>query len=438
MSASVPSPGAPQTILIILTAVLCVICMGGGIIIGYFLHPESCNALPGTYGVQRWNLERFGNTANGVPATLIQCENQINNIEPETQSYLENCQVEACQAELCDLPIPRSYIAYHLGGETITIDGKLTDRAWQDVSWTEPFVDIRGEDYAIPPLLTRAKIRWNDEFLFVGGYIQDRDIWANKTLHDTTVYQDNAFQVLLDTEGSNHKYKEIVINALGTISDTMLSRPYLDDGEPLFLWESRLLRAVHVEGSLNDPTSQDSFWSVEMAIPFSDLIGGTEKSNDPPKDREVWNFNFARSHYKVEVVDDKYHKILDKAADWWVWNTPAEINIHIPDRWGLVQFRRQKVNSTTFVKDPYWEVTSALRDIYKAEHSYRAVTGRYTERVDKLNLPPYISSGRCFESPYIKVDWSGFTATVRPNDRDLKDGHIRTDRYLWFGNTRIR
>lgn len=85
MSASVPTPGAPQTILIILTAVLCVICMGGGIIIGYFLHPEGCSALPGTYGIQRWNLERFGNSANGVPATLIQCENQINNIEPETQ-----------------------------------------------------------------------------------------------------------------------------------------------------------------------------------------------------------------------------------------------------------------------------------------------------------------------------------------------------------------
>lgn len=53
--------------------------------------------------------------------------------------------------------------------------------------------DIRGEDYAIPPLLTRAKIRWNDEFLFVGGFIQDRDIWANKTLHDTTGKSYRAF-----------------------------------------------------------------------------------------------------------------------------------------------------------------------------------------------------------------------------------------------------
>lgn len=35
--------------------------------------------------------------------------------------------------ECWDLGMPRNYIAYHLNGKTITIDGKLDDDAWKEV-----------------------------------------------------------------------------------------------------------------------------------------------------------------------------------------------------------------------------------------------------------------------------------------------------------------
>ena len=38
------------------------------------------------------------------------------------------------------LKLPRNYVAYHLNGKTVNIDGQLTEEAWTEVPWTETFV----------------------------------------------------------------------------------------------------------------------------------------------------------------------------------------------------------------------------------------------------------------------------------------------------------
>ena len=41
----------------------------------------------------------------------------------------------------CVLPFPRSHVVYHLDEqESIDVDGKLNDKAWTRVSWTEDFI----------------------------------------------------------------------------------------------------------------------------------------------------------------------------------------------------------------------------------------------------------------------------------------------------------
>jgi hypothetical protein len=47
---------------------------------------------------------------------------------------------------------------------------------WQEVAFTEDFGDITTN--FTPPFVTKAKVRWNDEFLFVGGWIQDTAVGA--------------------------------------------------------------------------------------------------------------------------------------------------------------------------------------------------------------------------------------------------------------------
>lgn len=278
------------------------------------------------------------------------------------------------------------------------------------------------------------KLRWDNTYLYIGAILQDTDIWANKSLRDTTVYEDNAFQVLLDTEQSFHKYKEIVINALGTVSDTMLTRPYLDDGEPLVLWDSNLIRAIYIDGQINNHDVPDKFWQVEMALPFKTLVAGTKVSSNPPKDKDVWRANFVRSNWETYIAAGKYQKKLDTVAEWWAWNSPGVTNIHLPNRWGLLQFRTSAVNASTFQTDEYWFAREALSEIYRAEKSYKANTGRYTDNLNRLKLLPYILSGQCMRKPQIKLNLAGFIASVNASRRDLKQINIRTDRYVWFGN----
>jgi hypothetical protein len=50
-----------------------------------------------------------------------------------------------------------------------TIDGDLDKPFWTDVDWTDDFVDIATD--TSPGFRTKAKMRWDDEFLYVGGWM---------------------------------------------------------------------------------------------------------------------------------------------------------------------------------------------------------------------------------------------------------------------------
>jgi hypothetical protein len=88
---------------------------------------------------------------------------------------------------------PRSYISYKTT-DPPTIDGVLDEDAWQEVGWSEPFVDILGSSGPVPRFQTRMKMRWDDEFLYIAGALQEPDVWANVTQHDAVIFQDNDFE----------------------------------------------------------------------------------------------------------------------------------------------------------------------------------------------------------------------------------------------------
>ncbi|ESO90042.1 hypothetical protein LOTGIDRAFT_164342 [Lottia gigantea] len=411
---------------VIVTAVIAALSMGAGLIIGYLLRPAMHKPVNSGHIIV--------DSHNRTYEHLIQNCSQAAKGEAYVQKYLQAHDIQACRAYTCHIPLPKTYQVYHLETEVITIDGKLDDKGWKDVPWSDPFIDIKGADFPKPKFETRIKVRWDDTHFYFAAYMEETDVWANKSLHDTTVYQDNAIQVLLDTRQSNHKYKELTINAIGTMSDMMLTRPYMNDGEPLSFWESDVNRAVFVDGPINNPNKDNKFWTVEMSIPFATLYAGLYRQHDYPSDGETWRANFVRPEYETEVVDGKYQKKLGVEASWWVWSSPGVSNIHLPDRWGLLQFTKAVVNTSTFEFGKEWIVTNALLDTFRAEKAYKAVNGRYTDDVTLLDIPPYVLSGKCIKKVEVKIDWGGFTVTVYPNDNKLKEGHIRTDRYIWYGD----
>lgn len=45
------------------------------------------------------------------------------------------------------------------------------------VAWTEDYEDISGPTFPTPRFFTRSKMRWDDNFLYVGGYLHEPNVW---------------------------------------------------------------------------------------------------------------------------------------------------------------------------------------------------------------------------------------------------------------------
>ena len=50
---------------------------------------------------------------------------------------------------------------------------------WDEVPWTKDFVDISTK--VVPRFKTSAKLRYDDDFLYVAAKIQEPEVWANIT-----------------------------------------------------------------------------------------------------------------------------------------------------------------------------------------------------------------------------------------------------------------
>lgn len=222
----------------------------------------------------------------------------------------------------------------------IRIDGRLDDAAWSNAEWTDSFVDIRGAKYPKQPpprFRTRAKMLWDDRYLYIGAELDEPHLRATLTEHDSVIFHDNDFEVFLNPSGDSLNYFEFEINALNTSWDLFLAKPYRQGGKADNSWDiPGLQTAVHVDGTLNDPTDIDRGWSVEIAFPWTAFALRAPVKR--PQSGDTWRVNFSRVEWRFNVVNGKYQNVPGAPEDNWVWSPQGVIDMHIPDRWGYVRF----------------------------------------------------------------------------------------------------
>ena len=238
--------------------------------------------------------------------------------------------------------------------EAPAFDGDLEAGPWSLASWTEPFGDIEGDSRPRPRHLTRAKMLWDDENLYVACRMDEPDLWGTYDRRDMIVFHENDFEVFIDPDGDEDEYYEIEINVLGTIFDLFLHQAYRRGGPAEHGWDSENLRwAIHVDGTINDPRDVDRAWVVELAIPFRDLVPPTRREDgsawdlppiaehlrEPvPTVGDVWRLNFSRVQWDLEVDQGVYRKVEGRPEHNWTWTPQWEINMHVPSRWGYLRF----------------------------------------------------------------------------------------------------
>ncbi|MFQ9697388.1 MAG: carbohydrate-binding family 9-like protein [Zhenhengia sp.] len=216
-----------------------------------------------------------------------------------------------------------------------TLDGNIDKPFWEDIPFTDYFVDIEGDKRPMPRFKTRAKMTWDDENFYFGAVLEGPEIWATLTERDCVIFQDNDFEIFIDSNSDTHAYFEFEMNALNTVWDLMLTKPYRDGGKPINAFDIQGMQtAVHIDGELNNPKADNKRWMVEVVMPFAVLRQGQDDYNRNPKAGEYYRVNFSRVHWRVDETETGFTKQINPETgrsypeDNWVWAPTGLINIH--------------------------------------------------------------------------------------------------------------
>nr|WP_319272502.1 carbohydrate-binding family 9-like protein [uncultured Draconibacterium sp.] len=316
---------------------------------------------------------------------------------------------------------PNTYIAGQ-SRDAITIDGQANEPAWINAAWTSEFIDIQGANMPHPTYPTQIKMLWDDTNLYIFAELVEENIWAYYDKQDMIVYHENDFEVFIDPNGDTHNYYEFEVNAQNTLFDLFLDKPYRNGGKPDIEWNARDFKsAVHLDGTLNDPTDTDKKWCVEMAIPFSSLT--TDGNFIQPKAGDIWKINFSRVQWQTEIIDGKYTRKTNEDGkllpeDNWVWSPQGVINMHFPERWGLIQFSHEFPESThaSFQVPEEELLVRHLWHVFYAQRDYQSEHKTFCNNLATLGIPANGKENNTSFSMEINATEKTFTATLKTNN----------------------
>lgn len=301
---------------------------------------------------------------------------------------------------------PKSYVCYKTLNN-IVVDGDIATKEWEGAPWSDLFVDIEGDKRDKPLQDTRVKMLWNDTYLYIAADLKETDVWAYLTERESAVFYDNDFEVFIDPDGDSHTYFEYEVNALGTIWDRLLIKPYRDMGSPaLSGWNfNGMQSAVKVYGTINDGDDIDQGWTVELAIPISSVCEGVGGGRFRAGDQ--WRVNFSRVEWATQFREGKYHKVAnpntgvmgDGSEYNWVWSPQGMVNMHAPETWGFVQFSDIVVGRGTekFMHKGNEDVRWALRRLYYRQRDWAQAKGAYATNLKDLRVDEIKVEGLKFE-----------------------------------------
>jgi hypothetical protein len=253
--------------------------------------------------------------------------------------------------------------------EKIKIDGQLSEKAWKLAPKSPRFVEVVSGAPAIYD--TRSALLWDDDYLYIGFWIEEPFVEAYQTERDSLIFLENDVEVFID---GGDAYYEFEINALNTVYEVFMiwKDAYRRGGEfdvPEFdvlerdaytfggnddrsgehfwkgthprglRWAFRdwdfpgLKTAVHIEGKLNDKSTIDKGWKVELAFPWQGMKWLANGRSLPPKEGDEWRIQFAR-----------YEKLISTGAHvGWTWDKIGWADNHRPEAFTRIIFSNSNV-----------------------------------------------------------------------------------------------
>ena len=178
----------------------------------------------------------------------------------------------------------------------LVIDGKLEEKAWQQVTPIETF--LVAELKTTVPDKTQVYIVHDDVALYVGfRCFQDKSTMiANQTRRDGSFKFEDHVAIYLDTYHDKQRTYGFAVNPLGT---------QLDEKQGDLGWDGEWAAAASMA---------DTAWTVEMKIPYQIL-------DLPRTEKQTWGLNIVRRHQS-----------LDRTSTW----ADTGVNVSDANRFGTL------------------------------------------------------------------------------------------------------
>lgn len=329
-----------------------------------------------------------------------------------------------------DIVIPQNYVVHKT--KPLNIDGLPTESEWQNTNFTSYFEDIEGGKKLKPYYDTKVKMLWDDKYLYVYARLTEEHIWGDITKRDEVIFYNNNFEVFINPANDTYAYGEIEVNALNTVWDLLLNQPYSRGGKAINAWNlDGFKSAVHTKGTLNNPNDKDEYWAIEMAIPMSALVE-IKQPHNLPKNEEIWRINFSRVEWQHEIVNGKYARKKEQGKYLpeynWVWSAQNEINMHLPEMWGYIQFSTLQPQDIEFKQIDDVISKQVAYAVYKKVLKGQIPRLKNLSSGDKVSFETFTIQGIRFQSTYYKTVY-GFEVTIE-NLQNKNKFVIDTDGYL--------
>jgi hypothetical protein len=123
-----------------------------------------------------------------------------------------------------------------------------------------------------------------------------------------------------------------------------------------------------------------------------------------------WQTDIAEGQYKRKR-DEQTGRLLPE--DNWVWSPVGVINMHYPEKWGLVYFSENEpnINKVTFELPEEERLADYLWLLYYKQQKYRSENKMYASGLQELNFPENPEPGINFSMHSTDVQFSASLET---------------------------
>lgn len=258
------------------------------------------------------------------------------------------------------------YLCHKTEGN-ILIDGDLSKKAWQNADLSLRFIDVIDGAPALYD--TRAALKWNDDYLYIGFWCEEPYPRAHITKRDSPLWLENAVEIMID---GGDTYYELQVNAINNIYEALyiwqdayrrdpryIAEPAFDvyqndatvfggnhDRNDECFWRGShprgkrwaflnwdfpgLQTVVKIDGELNNDMTASRGFNVELALAWDGmkwLAGGRPL---PPRIGDIWRIFLGRCE-KLRIGGKE-------VSAFWAWDKIGTNDNHCPEKFTRIEF----------------------------------------------------------------------------------------------------